>query len=242
MRKEDIAGYIKDTARRVPNLNTKGTDKMGVWSGNLSYNRYFVEGDVDTHHLRHWILERVNQFAIPKLTVEAEEEQVLGWCTIENILATEFSTETLFYNEYILLALRIDSWKLPPTLLKARQQQLEREYLVETGKDSLTKRERDQLKKKLRTEMKEHSLPNVAAYDICWHWQQRVLRFWSMSSRMNTLFVEWFEKTFPGLQLVLQSPYTLAERIQLAESHLEVLQSLEPDTFATPMGSEEEES
>lgn len=208
---------------------------MGVWSGNLSYNRYFVEGEVDVHHVRPWILERINMFSIPTLTVDAEEEQVVGWCTVEDILTTEFATQTLFYNEYIVMALRMDAWKLPPTLLKARQQQSEREYLTQTGKDSLSKRERDQIKKKLRTEMKQQSLPNIVAYDVCWHWQNRVLRFWSMSSRMNTMFVECFEKTFPGLQLVLQSPYTLAERVGLPEEHRELLCSLEPETFVADL-------
>ncbi len=206
---------------------------MGVWSGNLSYNRYYVEGDVSGDMPRDWILERVSHMAVPTLTVEAEEELVFGWCNVENILSTEFSTERLFYNQYILFALRIDSWKLPTVLFKARLQEAEREYREETGKERLSKREKDQLKLKIRTEMKRQSLPNIATYDVCCDWNAKILRLWSMSSRINTIFLEHFEKCFPGVQLAHQSPYTMAEHLSLEETQLEVMQSLEPETFVS---------
>lgn len=206
---------------------------MGVWSGNLSYNRYYVEGDVDGEFPRDWLLERVNHMSIPTLTVEAEDEQVIGWCNVENILSTEFSSENFFYNQYILFAMRIDSWKLPPALFKARLQEAEREYREETGKERLTKREKDQLKLKIRMEMKRQSLPSIVAYDVCWDWHNKVLRLWSLSSRINTMFLEHFEKSFSGVQLAHQSPYTMAERLQLEETQLEVMRTLEPETFVS---------
>lgn len=204
---------------------------MGVWSGNLSYTRYFVEGDAPMEDHRRWILERVRTTAVPTLTVDTEEEQVMGWCTTENILDTEFDTEKIFYNEYILFTFRLDSWRLPPTLFKALLAEAERDYRTETGKDKITKREKDALKAKVRMDMKRQSLPNISTYDVCWHWNKNELRYWSMSSKANTLFLELFEKTFPGLQLVAQSPYTLAERIELEEGKLASMQELEPETF-----------
>ncbi len=204
---------------------------MGVWSGNLSYTRYFVEGEAPTQDHRSWILDRIKMMAVPTLTVETEDEQVLGWCTVENILDTEFASEKLFYNEYILWAFRLDSWRLPPTLFKALLAEAERDYRAETGKERITKREKDALKAKVRLDLKRQSLPNISTYDICWHWEKDELRFWSMSSKANTLFLELFEKTFPGLQLVAQSPYTLAERLDLGDAPLETMKSLEPETF-----------
>ena len=75
---------------------------MGIFSGNLSAMRYFVEGEPVLDN-RSAVIERIQQFAIPELSVESEEEQSMGWASVENILDTDFSPEKVFYNEYIFV-------------------------------------------------------------------------------------------------------------------------------------------
>jgi hypothetical protein len=204
---------------------------MGVFSGNLSFTRYFVEGEFPTNKQREYILERVSMYITPSLAIESEEESVIGWTSIENILHTQFNTENLFFNEYTLFALRIDSWKIPPNLLKAHQQQAEREFLAEFEREKLTKRERDQVHSQIRNKLKSMSLPHIATYDVCLHIQDRGLRFWSLSNRINDIFLELFEKTFPSIQLIPQTPYTLTERIGYESNQLDALCVLELEPF-----------
>ena len=203
---------------------------MPLFSGNLSYRRYFVEGELPPN-LRQTFLERVQMYQIPKLDIEGEDEQAHGWTTLQSILDTEFTTEKLFFNEYMVFALRIDAWKIPTALVKAYATEEERQKCEEEGREQLSRKERSDLREAVRLNLKRQILPTLAAYDVCWHIDQGVLRFWNHANRANEIFVELFEKTF-GLQLVLQSPFTLAQRAQLDEKQLEAMAALEPSLFS----------
>lgn len=209
---------------------------MGIFSGNLSYMRYFVEGTPPIEN-RDDFIERIQLYAIPELTADNEDEQVTGWTLTESVLDTEFSIEKVFHNEYIIFSFRIDSWKIPAALQKAHQVAAERAHMEEQNREKLGKREKNLIKDKVRKELKNQTLPNLATYDVCWHPESGILRFWSLSARSNEMFVELFEKTF-GLQLTPQTPYTIAERCGFEEEELVQMVNLEPQVFVE--GDEED--
>lgn len=203
---------------------------MGVFSGTLSYVRYFVEGDLP-EDFRTRYLERIQMYATPELTLDNEDEQVHGWASVESILDVAFAPEKVFFDEYILLSFRIDRWKVPPTLLKAYAIEAEKAFLVENQRDKISKRERTQIREKVRLKLKQQVLPTLSATDLCWHPDQGVLRFWTHSSKTNEMMIELFEKTFE-VSLVPLSAYTLAERAGLSEEELEQLTGLESEPFS----------
>ncbi|MCK6511456.1 recombination-associated protein RdgC [Myxococcota bacterium] len=203
---------------------------MGILTGNISYRRYFVEGELPPK-MRETFLERVQMYTIPVLDIESEEEQAHGWATTQSVLDTEFTLEKLFFNEYMLFTFRVDAWKLPTSLIKAYATEEERNLIAEEGRDQLTRKERKALREEVRLRLKRQLLPTIATYDVCWHPDQGVLRFWNHSNRTNELFVELFEKTF-GLHLVMQSPYTLAQHAGLEDDDLQKMIALEPLLFA----------
>lgn len=202
---------------------------MGVLNGTLSYMRYFVEGHPPED--REQMIERMQLYAIRELTPDQEDEQVIGWSQLNNVLQTEFNQAEVFHNEYALFSLRIDSWKIPSALLKAHQTEAERVYMEEQGREKLGKHERTQIKEAVRKRLKTRLLPNLAAYDVCWQIDEQLLRFWSLSKGANEAFVDMFEKTFQ-LSLVPQTPYTLAERCGFDEDSLALMATLEPQAFA----------
>ncbi|HAA55239.1 MAG TPA: hypothetical protein DCE42_10820 [Myxococcales bacterium] len=204
---------------------------MGVFNGNLSYARYFVEGDLPEEEFRETLLKRIQQYAIPELTLDNEDEEVSGWACIEDLLDVDFEIEKVFQLEYILLSFRIDRWKVPPTLLKAHLLKAERQFLLENDREKITKRERDLLKEQVKLSLKKQLLPSLSVYDLCWHPDQKVLRFWSHSARVNEYMVELFEKTF-GLSLVPFSAYTWAETLGLSEDDLLKMADLESEPYA----------
>jgi len=204
---------------------------MGVFSGTLSYARYFVEGELPDTSLRETFLERVQQYATPELTVEAEEEEVVGWSCVEGLLDTNFSIEKLFFNEYMIFSLRTDTWRIPSTLLKAYAQEAELKIMQEKEKDKLSKQEKKEIREVVKQQLKRKSLPSISGYDVCWHLDQNIVRFWSLSSKKNEMFVDLFEKTFQ-VNLVPLSPYTWAEKAEVAEEDLEAMAQLEAQAFS----------
>lgn len=207
---------------------------MGLFTGGLSYARYFVEGDV-ADHPREAYLSRIQHYAIRELELDDEEEEAFGWCSVESPLDTEFAIEKVFFNEYILIGLRFDRWKVPASLLNAHAIRAERYYKEEHSKEVLSRTEKKAIKENVGRDLKAKSLPSIACYDVCWNPTRREVRFWSLSNKQNEIFLELFEKTF-DVSLVPVTPYTLAERAGFDENQLEVFEELEAEIF-TPLTS-----
>lgn len=203
---------------------------MGVFNGALSYTRYYVEGDLPDVEQREYVLERIEQYIITQLEVESEDEEAYGWACVESILDTDFNIAKLFFNEYLIFALRVERWRVPAGLLKAYVIEAERKLLLETEREYLPKQEKGELKEQLQKQLKRQTLPSLAGYDVCWHIERKELRFWSLSNRMNELFIDLFEKTF-DLRLVPVTPYTIAEKSDYDEEQLEAIASLESEVF-----------
>ncbi len=203
---------------------------MGIFSGTLSYARYFVEGDLP-RDFKNIYPERIQHYAIRDLSLDSEEEEMVGWTNAHSILDRNFTPETLFFNEYIIFSLRIDKWKIPPTLLKAHIIEAERKFRQEFDKEHLSNREKKLIKEQVKIELKRKLLPSITVYDLCWQPDAGILRFWNLSPKINQLMIELFEKTF-RLSLVPLSPYTLAERAQLTPEELDRVASLESIPFS----------
>ena len=201
---------------------------MGIASGTLSYRRYFVEGELKGGE--NYILERLKLYRPPQLSPDSTEEYSAGWTSIEAILGDQLLPGQIFHARWAIFALRIDSWKLSPTLIKAYLQREEQKTLQKTEREKLTPKERKKLREKVKRELKQKTLPQLAIYDICWDWRNQTLRFWSQSQRINEIFVELFEKSFPELSLVPQTPYTLSEKL-FTERELKQLLETEPSDF-----------
>jgi DNA recombination-dependent growth factor C len=203
---------------------------MGVLTGGLSYVRYFVEGEMP-HRPQETFLERMQQYVIPELTVESGEDSTLGWASAHSLLDTDLTESKVFMNQYLIASLRVDSWKIPSSLLKAYTVEETRAYKEKTGKEKLSRTEKTLLKETVKTHLKNRSLPSIASTDFCWDMEQNQVRFWTHSAKTNELFIELFEKTF-NLNLVPLSPYTLAERMELEEDLLDEFEEIEQQSFS----------
>lgn len=203
---------------------------MGVFHGSISYRRYFVEGSLPAEW-REAFVERAQQYALQPLTAESEEEQAVGWATAQSVLDTEITYEKLVVNEYVILTLRTDVWRIPPTLYKAHLAEAEKQRLAEkeTGK-GLSRSEKVELRKAVRAMLKQRLLPSMSGIEMCWNLQRQEVRFWSHSKKSNEIFLEFFEKTF-GQDLVPIAPYTLAEKMNLGEADKALLLEAKPTKF-----------
>lgn len=202
---------------------------MGALQGTLTYKLFYVQGELG-EGWKDTLVERVQKRAFEALTPEDEEEERFGWVPIENPLRVEFDEHNILFDHFINLALRQDRYAIPSNLLKAHQEQAERDYRVEHSKERIGKFEKEDIKAIVKKKLKERSLPRMKVIDMSWDLRNNRVRFWNQSAKTCELFMGMFEDTF-GFQLIPASPYTMAINLGLEDAQIERLQELEPCAF-----------
>jgi len=202
---------------------------LGALSGPLSVAKFSVRGDVP-EDFRSTFIKAIRHRAFKPLTAEDEAEERLGWCVVAAPLDLELTHESVFYDSYLALGLRVDRWRLPATLLKAELEQAIAERLLKTGKERLGKTETDELKDRIATRLKKRVIPSMRHFDVVWNLDQAVLWFWSQSAKTQEQLSVLFEQTF-GLELVVHSPYVAATELDLTEGEARALAAAEATPF-----------
>ncbi|MEL6182777.1 MAG: hypothetical protein AAFS10_27730, partial [Myxococcota bacterium] len=166
------------------------------------------------------------------LTAEDEEEEHVGWCSIEHPLDLDLDAYKVFYNEYLNMGMRIDKWRIPTPILKAHYTEAERDYMADNNKERLSRDEKVNLKDMVTAKLKRRFMPSMKVIDMSWNTHTGVLRFWNQSSKTCEQFQALFEDTFQ-MSLVPQSPYTDALQFSLTDAQVEHLSVLEPSVLHT---------
>ena len=205
---------------------------MGALKGSISFSKFYVRGEL-VEAFRDVFVERIRLRAFRPLTVQEDDEQRVGWCSIENPLDCELDHGKIYFNSYLNLGLRIDRWQIPSPLFKAHFGEAEREHLQKRGREKLTRREKEELTAVVSKRLRKQLIPTMKVIDLAWNLDTGVVRFWNQSPRVHETLEELFEDTFQ-LDLVPESPYTAAARIGLEEAHARAFETLEPATFFAP--------
>lgn len=203
---------------------------MGALKGSISYTKFHIRGEVP-EDFRERFMERIKLRTFRPLVAADEAEQGVGWCSIEDPLDLQLDHGKVFYNDYLNLGMRIDRWQIPGLLFKARFAEAEREVLAKKGREKLGKRERDELKVTVSRKLRAQVFPAMKVIDLSWNLQTGVVRFWNQSTRVHESLHELFEDTF-SLDLVPESPFTAAARLDLSSALSRALETLLPTSFA----------
>lgn len=183
---------------------------MGVLRGSLTYSRFFVAGDVPDD-LSSAFLKRIRANTFRDLSPEEDEASRHGWASIQDPMDVDLDHEKVFWNEYLSLSLRIDTWVVPKPLLTAHLRTAEAALLEKKGLPSIGRKAKADLKLQVLRKLRRQLVPATKSIDLVWSTRTHVARFFSQSPRIHLLVQELFEKTF-GLRLVPESPGTAAER------------------------------
>ena len=170
--------------------------------------------------------------AFRPLRPDEDAEERVGWCVAGRLFDFDLSDENVFYGPYVLLGMRQDRWKLPPALLQAHYQEALRASLAKSGRERLTKSEKDAVKAKVVTGLRRKVLPAMRLVDLAWDLDAQVLYFWSQSTPLHDRLSALFERTF-DLQIDVASPFLVASESGLSERKLEDLVKLEPTRLRT---------
>lgn len=207
---------------------------MGAIRGSLTFTRFFVIGDVP-EDLAGATLPRIRAEAFKPLVAEEDISSRHGWASVEDPYDTDLDHNKVFYNEYVVLAMRIDSWSVPGPLLKAHLADAEEALLKKRGLEKLGRKAKADLKIAVMKQLRKSLIPTTKSIDLVWDQRTGLVRFFSHSPKMHELVQELFEKTF-RLQLLVESPGTAVHKLGLHPEHDARFDALEPTTLATNAG------
>lgn len=208
---------------------------MGVLKGSITFTRFYVESEL-TDDDRQKIMARIRTRAFRMLTAEDEDELSVGWVSIEEPFSDEpsFSTSDVFLGgDYLVLAMRVDRWKFPASLIKSKLKAAEREYLEKQGKERISRAERAELRDVVDRRLKREGVPVSKVIDFVWNMATGEVRVFTRTGSYLEQFAELFEKTMGKVTLSIDSPYMTAieEHAGLDAAEKKALTQIEPVPF-----------
>lgn len=208
---------------------------MGVLAGSISYTLYHVEDEVPERYHEEF-LERIEEFQFRSLLAEDEDDFSAGWVRVDDMLRWDFTKDSVFRGDYVLLSLRTDKWSFPAALLRATVAQRIAAFKEQKGRTRLSKMEREVIREDIRREFKKQMLPSVGTVDMAWDVKQGIVRFWSQSGRAKEQFQELFESTFE-VRLHENNPYIAARSLELTDEEIAALADIEYTEFGANSGA-----
>lgn len=200
---------------------------MGAFRGSLTYSKFHVRGRLPQDFKTRFV-EAVRLRAFRELDPGEEADHRCGWCSVEHPFDLDLTQEKLFWNGYLNLGFRTDTWRIPSALYKASFREVEREFCASNGLEKLSRAQKKNLEAVVVSQLRRKLVPAMKVVDLSWALDEGVVRFFHQSPKVHDAMIELFEKTFE-LDLALDGAFLLAESRGLAAA--EALPQLEPTTF-----------
>lgn len=184
---------------------------MGVYSNTVSFAQYRVSGDLPQAERFDWLSASL-QGRIFKSIEQSAEEQAEGWTCTDRPDDPAFEAPGEFMRDrYLFFTYRRDQRRIPSALLKSHIGRAEGEYLAKRPElKRPPKREREEIKERVRLGLLARTLPAPATVDLIWEQDRGILTLFSASSKAMERFEELFTKSFENLRLQLIYPYARA--------------------------------
>lgn len=204
---------------------------MGVLKGAITYAKFQVKGELpDEMHQK--FMARIRTRTFKTLAPEDEDDVAVGWVPIERPYDDEisFRSDGVFFGSYLNLAMRLDRWKFPTTLVKAKMAAAERAWKQKTGKERMSKAEKTELRDLVERKLRRDGVPVTKVVDFTWNTQTGELRFFGRSKVILEHFFELFEKTF-AVKLEPAAAYTIGMSLGLGKSLESALATVQPSVL-----------
>ena len=195
---------------------------MSMLQGTVSLKRFLVLGPVPDEAELQAGLEQ-DQF---RPFQDGSEEERLGWCDWRNPLITPPDPDWVSQDRFAVFGLRMDTRRVPPTLLKAhvdlRLQSLQKEKdLAFIGKEA-----RISLQDELKVELLRKVLPTPRIIEVAWDLKGGILWTTASSSKAQGALAGIFIKSF-GCEIHPLAPLVLSGRL-CPDLSVEALMALDP--------------
>lgn len=198
---------------------------MLVGRGSLTFRTYRVAGKSATPSAES-VAEKLAAFRFTGLGA-ADEGTASGWIAPEHLFDGEFNKDTMQRGHYMCFALRIDSRKVPGSLLAAHVAMEEKAWKEANGADKIPGGKRREIKREIKAKLLEETPPTQRAFGVFWRVKSKKLFFQSTSKGANNELVELFARTF-DLDLEPQLPSLLAHEVAEENDRLSALGDATP--------------
>jgi DNA recombination-dependent growth factor C len=195
---------------------------MSILQGTVSLKRFLVLGPVPDEKDLQAGLEQ-DQF---RTFTDGLEEERVGWCDWRNPLITPPDENWVGQERFAVFALRIDTRRVPSTLLKAhvdlRLQALQKERdLTFVGKEA-----RISLADEVKVELLRKVLPTPKVVEVAWDLKGGILWTTASSAKAQGILSSLFIKSF-GCEIHPLAPLVLSGRL-CPDLSVEALMALDP--------------
>lgn len=204
---------------------------MGAFQGGLTFKRYYVREAVPDDW-RDRFQKGVDDNAFTPIEPAGEDERSIGWCDPRFVLDTELVLGDHRHNNYIALAVRVDTLTVPGPLVKIHTESETRAVMKTQNKEFLSRYEKAEIKDRVKRDLRKKVLPAIKSFDMVWNIDTGEVLFWSTNEKLNIEFGELFEATF-GVLPIPDTPYTAAAHggLGFEEADLDRLIDLQPASF-----------
>ncbi|MFW6235909.1 MAG: recombination-associated protein RdgC [Desulfovibrionales bacterium] len=203
--------------------------RVGFLNASTSFTRYVLaEKSVLTGAD---IAERLKKHAFQDID-ESAEERSFGWVSFEDMLDTQWKTAPPDKGEYLAFALRLDTRRVPPAVMKKHLQLALEQYkksLGEKGREHISREERKEIQEQVQLRLMARTLPIPAIFDVVWNVPAGRIYFGSTRDKVQEMFEEMFFHTF-NLRILPLNSYLLA-RQHLDAKRFKVIEDAEPAVF-----------
>jgi len=199
---------------------------MSLLSNSSTFVRYNVEGELPKDNFWGWVGDNVKKLAFKDIDDTFEEISV-GWCSVLDMFDSEFAYSSYAVSDYVVLSLRKDERKVPPTILKKFCTKEELRIKKERQIPRLSRGQKLEIKENMLLKLMKIMPPTPYTFDLVWDLAENVVYFYSTNSKAQELVEDVFKETF-GQQLLLQVPFTVAQHLLTND---EALNDLTPTIF-----------
>lgn len=205
---------------------------MGAFSGSINVKRLRVDGPDPGADGRLGLLRGLRLHAAPDVSPDNSGDARLrtaGFVVAGRPLDMEFTSESVFFGDYLVCAYRVQTLNPPAALVAAETHRREDAAVRERGGTAFTRRERAELKQSVRQELTRKMLPAMQVTDIVWHFPSGRVYVWTHSPGRLDEIAEAFLRAFSRV-LLAEDPYFMAECLEDVDDS--ALRAAMPATFA----------
>ena len=183
---------------------------MGILSASCSFTRFKITEPVPKE-LWMEIPAKLRQFAFQDID-DIAEERGWGWTSFEDMLDMQWRSAPPEKGAYLAFALRLDTRRIPPAVLKKYVTIALREEegrIKEQGKKFIARDRKNELRDQVKLRLMGRFLPIPAVFDVAWATDTNIVYLASTQTKLIELFMNHFTLTF-DLHLEPMTPYALA--------------------------------
>ena len=195
---------------------------MSMLQGSVSLKRFLVLGPVpDLEDLQAGLDQ--DQF---RPFQDGQEEERMGWCDWRNPLITPPDRDWMSQERFAVFGLRIDTRRVPPSLLKAHVDLRAQQLVQEKDLAFLGKEARLSLQDEIKVELLRKVLPVPKVVEVAWDLKGGLLWTTASSAKAQGALASLCMKSF-GCEIHPLAPLVLSGRL-CPDLPVESLMALDP--------------